>query len=58
MLDDTRAFAERARAAGVDVSAEIHEGMIHVFQMFADELAAARASIEAGGAFIRRHVAA
>lgn len=58
VLDDTRAFAEGARAAGVDVSVDVYEGMIHVFQMFADELAAARASIQAGGAFIHRHLGA
>ena len=34
-------FADKARAAGVDVSLEVWDGMIHVFQMF-------------GGSFPRR----
>jgi monoterpene epsilon-lactone hydrolase len=35
LLDDSRVFAERARAAGVEVRLEIYPGMLHSFQMMA-----------------------
>ena len=54
VLDDSIMFAERARAAGVAVELEVHTEMIHVFQMFADELDDARQAISAAGAFLRR----
>ena len=38
LLDDSRAFAERARQAGVDVSLEVWDEMIHVWHAFADLL--------------------
>ena len=57
VLDDSVMFAERARTAGVEVELEIHEDMIHVFQMFAVELAAARQAIASAGAFLRREMA-
>ena len=53
LLDDSRSLAERARAAGVDVTLEVWDGMIHVFQLFADELEEGRRAIEAIGAFVR-----
>ncbi len=56
VLDDTIMFADKARAAGVEVEVEIHEDMIHVFQMFAAELDEARVAIAAAGAFVRRHI--
>ena len=34
LLSDSTRFAERAKAAGVDVTIEIEEGLIHVWQMF------------------------
>ena len=34
LLSDGTRFAERAKAAGVDVTIEIKEGLIHVWQMF------------------------
>ena len=37
-LDDSRAFAERAKAAGVRVSLSVWTDMIHVFQQFAASL--------------------
>jgi epsilon-lactone hydrolase len=51
-LDDSTRFAEAARAAGVDAQLEIWDGMIHVFQQFARELAEARQAIEHIGAFL------
>jgi acetyl esterase/lipase len=56
LLDDSRAFAEKARAASVDVTLEIWDEMIHVFQLFADELEEARRAIHRIGAFLREHV--
>ncbi|MFO8049985.1 MAG: alpha/beta hydrolase [Desulfosudaceae bacterium] len=35
LLDDSVRLAEKARAAGVDVTLEIWDGMVHVFQGFA-----------------------
>lgn len=52
-LDDSRQFAERARAAGVTTQLDTWEGMIHVFQQFPDELVEARLSIEAIGRFLK-----
>lgn len=36
ILDDSRVFADRARAAGVHVDLTVFDGMIHVFQMFGE----------------------
>lgn len=36
LLDDARRVAEKARDAGVDVTLEEEEGLIHVWQMFPD----------------------
>ena len=36
ILDDSRVFADRARAAGVPVDLAVFDGMIHVFQMFGE----------------------
>jgi len=55
LLDDSTRFAERARAAGVDVTLEIWPGMFHVFQMSARFLPEARRAIEVAGAFMRAH---
>jgi acetyl esterase/lipase len=35
MLDDSTRLAVRARQAGVEVTLEVWEGMMHVFQMYA-----------------------
>ncbi len=35
LLDDSLRLAEKARAAGVDVTIDVWQGMIHVFQCFA-----------------------
>ena len=56
VLEDTVMFAERAREAGVAVDVEIYEDMIHVFQMFADELEEARQAIASAGAFLKRYL--
>jgi monoterpene epsilon-lactone hydrolase len=53
--DDSIHLAERARAAGVGVELQCWDGMIHVFQMFA-ELAEARRAIASLSRFIRKHL--
>lgn len=56
LLDDTVVFGNNARAAGVDAEVQIFDDMIHVFQMFAAELAEATRAITSAGDFLRRHV--
>jgi len=55
LLDDSTRLAERARAAGVDVSLEPWEDMIHVWHYFASMLPEGRQAIERIGEFVRRH---
>ncbi|QHO74674.1 esterase [Bradyrhizobium sp. CCBAU 051011] len=56
VLDDSVMFADKARAAGIDVSLEVWDGMIHVFQMFGAELAEARQAIASIARFLDRHL--
>ncbi len=56
VLDDARMLADRARAAGVEVTLEIWDGMIHVFQLHAAELSEARDAIRRISDFLRRHL--
>jgi monoterpene epsilon-lactone hydrolase len=56
VLDDSVMFAEKARAAGVDVELQVWDGMIHVFQMFAAELPEACRAIDSIAEFINRHL--
>jgi acetyl esterase/lipase len=53
LLDDGRLFAERARAAGVDVTFKAYEGMWHVFHAWAPGIPEASAAIDDIAAFIR-----
>lgn len=55
VLDDSRNFAEKARAAGVDVQLEVWDDMIHVFQQFTVELPQATEAIESIGRFLKKH---
>jgi monoterpene epsilon-lactone hydrolase len=55
VLDDSVMFADKARAAGIDVSLEVWDGMIHVFQMFG-ELPEARQAIASIAGFLNRHL--
>jgi monoterpene epsilon-lactone hydrolase len=52
---DSSDFADRARAAGVDVTLQVWPGMVHVFQQF-PELAAAREARRDVGRFLRTHL--
>ena len=53
MLDDSRIFAERARAAGVDVTFKIFEGMWHVHQSAMPDVPEALVAYNDVAAFIR-----
>jgi acetyl esterase/lipase len=55
MLDDSTRFAERAKAAGVDVTLEVWEDMVHVWPAFASFLPEGQQAIERIGQFIRQH---
>lgn len=56
VLDDSNMFADKARAAGVDVKLEVWDGMIHVFQMFGAELPEAHQAIASIAGFLNRHL--
>jgi monoterpene epsilon-lactone hydrolase len=53
--DDATRFAERARAAGVDVTLEVWDGMWHVFQMF--EAPESKRAVERIAEFVRTRTA-
>jgi len=55
VLADSTMFADKARAAGVDVELQVWDGMIHVFQMFA-ELPEAHRAIASIAEFLQRHL--
>lgn len=56
LLDDSRIFVERARAAGVDATLQVFDGMWHVFQSHAPGVPEAEAAINKIAAFIRAHL--
>jgi monoterpene epsilon-lactone hydrolase len=56
LLDDATRIAERAKAAGVEVSLEVWDDMIHVWQLFAPLLPEGQQAIERIGEFIRTHL--
>jgi acetyl esterase/lipase len=58
LLDDSLRLAERAKAAGVDVTLETWEEMIHVWHFFAASVPESREAIEAVGRWLRRRVPA
>jgi monoterpene epsilon-lactone hydrolase len=55
LLDDTRRFAAKARAAGVDVTCEVWPEMFHVFQAFSTILPEGQQAIERLGQYLRQH---
>jgi acetyl esterase/lipase len=57
LMDDSTRLAERARKAGVKVTLEPWENMIHVFQVFAPMLDEGQQAIEKIGEFIRANAA-
>lgn len=56
LLDDSRRFAARARQAGVQVSLEEWERMIHVWQVFAPMLDEGQQAIDRIGEFLRERL--
>jgi acetyl esterase/lipase len=56
LLDDSRRLYDRAREAGVDVTLEIEEDMIHVWHMLGSLHPSARGAIARIGEFARRHL--
>jgi epsilon-lactone hydrolase len=55
LLDDTLRFADRARAAGVDVEQKVWPEMFHVFEGFCHMLPEGRQSLTEIGAFLRTY---
>jgi len=56
LLDDSRRFAERARAAGVDLEIAIWDDMIHVWHAFGPLLPEARDAVAAIGAWLQHRI--
>lgn len=56
LLDDSRMLAERARAAGGEVTLHIWEGMFHVFPIFPSLLPEARKAVDEMASFILARV--
>ena len=57
LLDQVRAFAERARAAGVDVRLDVHDDMFHDFQMQAPLIPAGARAMEDVARFLDERLA-
>ena len=55
LLDDSTRLAERSRKAGVDVTFEPWEDMIHVWQYFASILPEGQEAINRIGSFVKQH---
>ena len=55
LLSDAARFSEKARAAGVDVTLEVWEGMQHEWQFAVGILPEARRAVERIGEYIRQH---
>ncbi len=53
LLDDTRRYVKRAHAEGVDVTAHIWQGMMHVFPQNVGTLDAAEAALDIMSAFLK-----
>jgi acetyl esterase/lipase len=58
LLDDSTRLAERARSAGVDVTLEPWDDMIHVWQSMAPILPEGQQAIDRIGEFVREHTGA
>ncbi|HLA18361.1 MAG TPA: alpha/beta hydrolase [Dehalococcoidia bacterium] len=58
LLDDSTRLAERATAAGVDVTLDVWDEMIHVFQLFAFMLPEGQQAIDRIGEFVRERTPA
>ena len=56
LRDDSARLAAKAKAAGVDVTFEEWDEMVHVWHLFADRLADGRKAIARVGEFVRAHI--
>ncbi|MFB9979334.1 alpha/beta hydrolase [Mesorhizobium kowhaii] len=56
LLTDSSRYADRARAAGVEVTLSVWEGMPHVFQSSIGRFLAAEQSVDAIGDFLRQRL--
>lgn len=56
LRDDSVRLAAKAKAAGVDVTFEEWDEMVHVWHLFADRLADGRKALERVGTFVKAHV--
>ena len=56
LLDHSTRYAERAKAAGVDVTLEIWDDMIHEFQLFAPMLPEGQQAIDKIGEWVKAHI--
>ncbi len=54
LLDDSIRFTKRAKKAGVNITLEIDEGMIHVYQAFASVAPEPKQALERVGEFIKK----
>ena len=57
LLSDTTRVAERARAAGVEVTEEVWDEMFHVWHAFAPMLPEGQQAIDRIGEWVRQHAA-
>ncbi len=57
LYDDATRLADRAKAAGVDVTLEPWDEMIHVWHLFAPMLPEGQKAIDRIGEFLRQHIA-
>ena len=56
LRDDSVRLAAKAKAAGVDVTFEEWDEMVHVWHLFADRLADGRMALARVGEFVRAHI--
>ena len=55
LLDDSTRVAVKAREAGVEVTLEVEEGLIHVWQLFGPHVPESKQAVKRIGAFVREH---
>ena len=56
LRDDSARLADKAKAAGVDVTFEEWDEMVHVWHLFADRLSDGRKALARVGEFVRGHI--
>jgi acetyl esterase/lipase len=56
LLDDSTRVADRARAAGVDVTLEKWDGLIHVWQLFGPDIPEAQQAIQGIAEFLSKRM--